>query len=164
MAVMLASGQKYLIFITWATPQRCLSILTAWKLLSPKVFFCPKYWGRLFLFKMSLVFVCSLNTIGFFAPPPIKCKTLNFWRKWSQEGFFACPYPPLQVNIDNEISFLSRFWSWLIGGKRLMRLSAEMGSILDSRHHPKQILWCFLLWDSGKTGASSRGEGCAALV
>ena len=53
---------------------------------------------------MSLVFVCSLNTIGFFAPPPIKCKTLNFWRKWSQEGFFACPYPPLQVNIDNEIS------------------------------------------------------------
>ena len=57
-------------------------------------FFYPKYWGRLFLFKMSLVFVCSLNTIGFVAPPPIKCKTLNFWRKWFQEGFFACPSPP----------------------------------------------------------------------
>ena len=67
-------------------------------------FFYPKYWGRLFLFKMSLVFVCSLNTIGFVAPPPIKCKTLNFWRKWFQEGFFACPSPPLQVNIENEIS------------------------------------------------------------
>ena len=29
---------------------------------------------------------------------------LNFWRKWSQEGFFACPSPQLQVNIDKEIS------------------------------------------------------------
>ena len=149
MAVMLVSGQRSLIFITWATPQRCLSILTAWQLLSPKVFFCPKDWGRLFLFKMSLVIVCFLNTIVFVAPPPIKRKTyfLEKMVPGREQGFVPVPphYSWLILTMKSAQCglhpFLSRLWSWLTGGKRLTRLGAEMGSILVSRYHPEQILW-----------------------
>lgn len=81
-----------------------------------------------------------------------------------EQGFVPVPPPYSWLILTMKSAqwglypFLSRFWSWLTGGKRLTRLDAEMGSILGSRYHPEQILWCFLPWDSGKTGASN-GDG-----